>query len=119
MLSRCRAMLGPIFALLLTMIAAPSEAAPPTSQGKISGFTIVDGWFYFWLENGGTGPLCSSASGGSTHVGIVTADTVADADSRRSMLNLVMTALKAGRNVRVYANNNTAWGCRVTALGMD
>ena len=112
--------LGPLCALLFTlMIASPSQAANPTSEGKISGFTIVDGWFYFWLKDGGSGPLCGSASNGSTHVGVVSANTVQDADARRWMLNLVMTAMKGDRNVRVYASNNDGWGCRVTALGMD
>jgi hypothetical protein len=117
MFSRRRTLLGPLCALLLSLIAVPSHAAAPSAQGKISGFTVVDGWFYFWLEGGAS--LCGSASSGSTHVGIVTPDTVRDADARRWMLNLVMTAMKGERNVRVYAADNTAWGCKVTALGMD
>jgi hypothetical protein len=112
--------LSAVCALVALSLSLPSssQAAEPYATGRVSGFTVVDGWFYFWLE--GVNALCDSASGGGRNVGVVSAGTVADADSRRWMMSLLTTAMRGNRTVRVYTTNNTSgWGCRVTALGMD
>jgi hypothetical protein len=109
-----------IIACGIGAMAGRSDAASwdKVTIGTISGMTIVDWGFYFWLE--GAPQLCSYARSGGTTTGAVSTTSVPSEESRRAMLYLVATAIRTNRTVRIFANDNdTNWACRVGAIGMD
>lgn len=88
---------------------------PGYVQGTIGAITVVSWGFYFSLEGGDN--LCTKANGGLNR-GVVNTTALASEESRKAMLHLLTTAWRNKATVRVYANDNTTWGCLVGALTM-
>jgi hypothetical protein len=99
---------------------SPGGVAP---TGTVKWISIgPDGRFHFKLT--GTVSLCGTVGSGDTTIGtvLVTQTTTAGAvtdEGARALLSTLTAAKLSGKTIRVYADNNTGYGCKVGVIDLD